>query len=46
MMSVGWDDLLSDDLVSRCEFWAESLKSLEVNVDSCLKSKTECVEQD
>ena len=44
-MSVGWDDLLSDDLVSRCESWAESLKSLEVNVDRCLKSKTECVEQ-
>ena len=44
-MSVGWDALLSDDLVSRCESWAESLKSLEVNVDGCLKSKTECVEQ-
>ena len=44
-MSVGWDDLLSDDLVSKCESWAESLKSLEVNVDRCLKSKTECVEQ-
>ena len=30
---------------SRCESWAEWLKSLEVNVDRCLKSKTECVEQ-
>ena len=29
-MSVGWDDLLSDDMVSRCESWAESLKPFDV----------------